>query len=187
MADSERPTTDASTLNAPGPPSVEDSSLFSPRSRKQFSIFLAGSYFCLISSVITRRAVTRRIQWAKPTFFRTNQQHPEQKIDGGLEALEAITVATVNVFSWGIMFFGGVLWATDTSGIEEMRSKLRLRLRLSEEEQKGSQEVVHEWVEAAKPWNAFKSQKKPETVDENVAETVAADDKRTNEREGGPS
>jgi hypothetical protein len=179
MADSGKPPVELVTRETPRL-SVEDNTLFSPRSRKQFSIFLAGSYFTIMSAIITRRAVNRRLRWAKPTYFRTNQMHPEQQINIRLEAMEAITVATVNVFSWVIMLGGGVLWATDTSGLAEMRSKLRLRLGLTEEEQKESQAVVGEYIEAVKPWNAFKSSKR-KGGDEG-GEPAAAEDRKSNER-----
>jgi hypothetical protein len=110
--------------------------------------------------------------------------HPEQPINLRLEAMEAITVATVNVFSWVIMLGGGILWATDTSGLAEMRSKLRLRLGLTEEEQKESQAVVGEYIEAVKPWNAFKSSKRKGN-DEGGGEggePAATEDGKSNER-----
>lgn len=179
MADSRKPPVDLVTRETPES-SVEDNSLFSPRSRKQFSIFFAGSCFTIMSAVITRRAVNRRLRWAKPTYFRTNQMHPEQQINIRLEAMEAISVATVNVFSWAIMLGGGVLWATDTSGLGEMRSKLRVRLGLSEDEQKDSQTVVGEYIEAVKPWNAFKSSKRKEN--DEGGEPIAAEDSKSNER-----
>lgn len=80
--------------------------------------------------------------------------HPETPIDGGLEALEAMSVATVNVFSWSILLAGGMMWATDTASVQEVRDRLRVRLGVSEEEQKGGQEVVGEWIEAAKVWKS---------------------------------
>ena len=121
----------------------------------------------IMSSIITRRGVYRRQQWAKPTFFRQNNQHPEQKIDGSLEALEALSVATVNVFSWSLLFTGGMLWSFDITNLEELRSRLRVRLGVTEEEQKGSQSVVGEWIEAAKPWKFGRTQKPTSTGDES--------------------
>jgi hypothetical protein len=135
----------------------------SERERKQFTIFLAGCGFTLYSALITRRAVARRMRWARPTYFQHNNMHPEQKINGALEALEALSVATVNVFSWSITFVGGMMWATDTSNIQEIRDRLRVRLGLNEEEQKGSQAVVGEWIDAAKVWKRGKSPKEEST------------------------
>ncbi|KAF2674886.1 hypothetical protein BT63DRAFT_22889 [Microthyrium microscopicum] len=153
------------------------------RSKKQMRTMIAGAYFVIISAFITRRAIRRRIKWAKPTYFRQNMHHPEEKFDGGLEAVEAFSVATVNVFSWGIFFTGGWMWATNTSGLEEMRQRLRLKLNLSEDDQRGSQNVVRSWIEAAKPWNAFKKEKAEAT---ELEEEDNKDDNKPNER-GPPS
>lgn len=133
------------------PRTAEESSR---RQRKQLTVYLAGVSFTLFSALIARRAVTRRINWARPTYFRHNNMHPETPIDGGLEALEAMSVATVNVFSWSILLAGGMMWATDTASVQEVRDRLRVRLGVSEEEQKGGQEVVGEWIEAAKVWKS---------------------------------
>lgn len=111
--------------------------------------------------------------------------HPEQQINGGLEALEALTVATVNVFSWSIAFTGGAFWALNLSSIEEMRQRLRVRLGLTEEEQKGSQGVVGEWIEAAKPWNSWKgalSKTKEDGSSSAESATATKKDSKTNER-----
>jgi hypothetical protein len=151
----------------------------SQRSRRQFSLFLAGSAFALFSAVITRRAVNRRLHWQKPTFYRNNMQHPEQQINGGLEALEAISVATVNVVSWGMMFTGGMFWVLDLSSMAEMRARLRVRLGITHEEQQGSQGVVREWIDAAKPWNLWKKPveaAKPD--DDRPSDATTTDDDR---------
>jgi hypothetical protein len=134
--------------------------------KKNLTLLMAGTAFVMMSAIITRRGVARRQRWARPTYFQQNDQHPEQKVDLSLEALEALSVATVNVFSWSVFFSGGMLWALHISNLEELRSRLRVRLGITEDEQKGSQTVVRQWIEAAKPWNVFKS-KKP------TAETIA--------------
>jgi hypothetical protein len=131
---------------------TEEGGLFSRRSRKQFSLFLAGSTFALLSAAITRRAVVRRIQWARPTFFHPNNQPSDKKMNGGLEALEALSVATVTAVSWTVMITGGFLWAIDVSSLQELRAKVRGRLGLTEEEQKESQATVGQIIDAAKPW-----------------------------------
>jgi hypothetical protein len=135
------------------------------RERKQLTIFFAGCGFSLISALIARRGVIRRVNWARPTFFRQNHMHPEQKINGALEAMEAFSVATVNVFSWSILLTGGVMWATDTANIDEMRQRLRVRLGLKKEEQQGSQALVGEWLEAAKFWKGSSKKEIPKDVE----------------------
>jgi len=155
----ERPNPDSTPANTGANPVSPEKTFNDPRrERKQLTILLAGCGFTLLSAMVTRRAVVRRINWAKPTYFRHNNMHPEGRINGSLEAMEALSVATVNVFSWAIVFVGGVMWATDTSSIDEIRARLRVRLGLEEEEQRGSQEMVGEWIEAAKIWKQGKSQ-----------------------------
>jgi hypothetical protein len=144
-----------------------DPNLDAKRSRRQFALFLGGSAFALFATLITKRAVNRRLRWSKPTFYRNNMQHPEQQINGGLEALEAFSVATVNVVSWGLMFVGGMFYAFDISSLEEMRARNRTRMGLTSEDQKGSQVVVGEWIEAAKPWKLWK--KPAETGNDGAA------------------
>jgi hypothetical protein len=149
---------------------VEDTSFLSqyisPRTQKQLKIVLGGVYFVVLSTMVTRRAVARRMKWAKPTYFRQNMHHPEQEFNSGLEAAEAFSVATINVFGWGIFFTGGTMWATDTSGLDEVRQRLRVRLNLTEDDQKGSQQIVQSWLKAANPLNAFKKDDAEITVTE---------------------
>jgi hypothetical protein len=161
-------TASTSSLTTPQPEAVATPSqhVVDPkRERKQLSILAAGCGFAILSGLITRRAVLRRIKWAKPTYFRQNDGHPEHKFDAGLEAFEAFSVATVNVFSWSLVIAGGTMWATDTSGIHEAREKLRVRLGMNENEQKGSQAIVGQWLEAAKFWKTSKPLVEPAAIE----------------------
>ncbi len=64
-----------------------------------------------------------------------------------MEAFEALTIASVNVFSLGIMFTGGVLWAFDISSLEDMRRKLRGGLGMDGEgRESAAQEEMEEWL-----------------------------------------
>lgn len=49
-------------------------------------------------------------------------------INGPLEAIEALSVATINAFSFGIMLTGGLFWSFDISSVEELRRRTRDRL-----------------------------------------------------------
>jgi hypothetical protein len=164
-------TQSGATIAVAEPSSGDDNSFISERTKKQLKIVLGGVYFVVISTLVTRRAVARRIKWAKPTYFRQNMHHPEQEFNSALEAAEAFAVASVNVFSWGIFFTGGAMWATDTSGIEEVRQRLRVRLNLSEDDQKGSQQIVKSWLKAANPLNAFKKEEQEGTSTEAAAQS----------------
>jgi hypothetical protein len=71
-------------------------------------------------------------------------------INGPLEAIEALSVATINAVSFGIMLTGGMLWSFDISGIEELRRRTRDRLgyeKAIEAEQKLAGGVTQEqWL-----------------------------------------
>ena len=69
---------------------------------------------------------------------------------GPLEAVEALSIASINVFSWAIFLVGGGLWAFDISGFEEFRSRMRrgmgigtVRKEMSDEE---VEEEIEEWI-----------------------------------------
>lgn len=149
--------------------STEDTSFLSDRTKKQLKIVLGGVYFVVISTLVTRRAVARRVKWAKPTYFRQNMHHPEQQFNHGFEAAEALAVATINVFSWGIFYTGGALYATDTSGFAELKEKLRVK-GLSEEDREGAQQIVRGWMKAANPLNAFRKEEEDVATSETPEE-----------------
>lgn len=163
---------EASTSSPARHAESDDSSIFSRRSRKQFSLVLAGTTFVFLSTAITRRAVVRRINWARPLYFHPNNQPTNKKINGGLEALEALSVATVTAISWTVMLTGGLFWALDISSLNELRTRVRGRLGLTEVEQKESQAAVQEIIDAAKPWKMQSQQQKTDaTVREGPSET----------------
>lgn len=43
---------------------------------------------------------------------------------GSVEALEALQIATLNVFSFGFMVVGGLGWGFDIEGVQELRGRL---------------------------------------------------------------
>jgi hypothetical protein len=45
--------------------------------------------------------------------------------DNSLIALEALNLATLNVFGFGIMLTGGLAWAFDISNVEDLRRRAR--------------------------------------------------------------
>ena len=105
---------------------------FSPRSRKQFLLFAAGSAFLLLSTSITRRALLKRRLATYPQQFSFSHLHgqpshlsPLSNVSGPFEALQALNLATLNVAAAAMMAVGGTLWAFDISSLEEMRKKIR--------------------------------------------------------------
>jgi hypothetical protein len=101
-------------------------SAFSRRSLRQLGLFLGGAAFVGLSAAITRRAMMRRRYGAAavPKFYQPSNG-PGARVDGPTEALDALSIATVNVVSFGIMFTGGLLWALDISSLDDLRRRFR--------------------------------------------------------------
>jgi hypothetical protein len=122
------------------------SSVFSRRSLRQLGLFFGGAAFFGFASVITRRSLVRRYKATVPKFFQQSNR-PNAEVNGAMEAFEALTIATVNVFSLSIMFTGGMLWAFDISSLEDMRRKLRGGLgRDGEGRENAAEEEMEEWL-----------------------------------------
>jgi hypothetical protein len=132
------------------PQPIDDRSIWSQRSRRKLAIFGAGATFMLISAAITRRAIARRNNWTRPLFFHTNMDPHLPPINAPLEALEALSVATINASSFGIMMTGGAFWAFDISSIAELRRRTRDHLNyeksIEAEEKQASSVTQEEWM-----------------------------------------
>jgi hypothetical protein len=64
-----------------------------------------------------------------------------------MEAFEALSIATVNVLSFSMMFTGGLLWAFDISSLDDMRRKLRGGLGMDDDERENAaEEEMEEWL-----------------------------------------
>lgn len=121
-------------------------SVFSKRSLRQLGLFFGGAAFFGVASVITRRSLVRRYNATLPKFFQQSNR-PNTEVDGAVEAFEALTIATVNVFSLSIMFTGGMLWAFDISSLADMRRKLRGGLEIDGEgRENAAEEEMEEWL-----------------------------------------
>lgn len=97
---------------------------------KQLSLFLAGATFLGLTTAITRRSVARKIAAAAPRFYHPSYL-PEgvapkgNSAEGTVFALEALSLATLNTFSFAIMAAGGISWAFDISSIDDLRARAR--------------------------------------------------------------
>ncbi len=118
--------------------------LFSPRSRRQLSVFVAGATFLFISTAITRRSLLRRYKATLPAFYHPNNR-PTAPISGAAEAFEALNIATINVFSVSLMITGGMMWAYDISSLEDLRRKVRAGMGVRGTEQDADEEI-EEWM-----------------------------------------
>jgi hypothetical protein len=142
----------ASSLPAPPPTSTtpgpvaqheRDTSVFGPRSRKQLLLFGAGAAFFGYSSLMTRRSLVRRYKSTIPKFYTPSTKPPE--VNGALEAVDALTIATANVASVMMMTAGGLAWAFDISGLEDLRGKMRSALDLDGVASEADMEL-EEWI-----------------------------------------
>lgn len=134
--------------SSPSNPDLDSTSITSPRSLKQLTLFLAGSTFFALSSLITRRAVVRRYAATVPHFYAPSNR-PPQAVNGHLEAFEALNIATINVMSFMMMLGGGTFWAFDISSMDDLRRKLRRKdkgeLGVGRSE-KGAEEELENWL-----------------------------------------
>ncbi|KAF2192603.1 hypothetical protein K469DRAFT_553199 [Zopfia rhizophila CBS 207.26] len=105
----------------------ESTPMTSLRSLRQLSIFFLGATCLLASTARTRRAIHRRHLRIAPKFYQPNT-NPHEHFSPFMDAMQALNVATLNVFSVGIMAAGGTLWAFDISSLDEMQAALRSRL-----------------------------------------------------------
>lgn len=163
----------ASTPPADVPPS---SSLNPSRSRRQLGLFGAGACFFVLSSLITRRALVRRYNASRPAFYQPSNRSSGE-VNGAMEAFEALNVATINVVSVTMMVTGGLLWAFDISGMDDLRRKIRGGLGVdgSGRSEKDAEEEMEEWLATVLARKDEKKRRRREGEEEE----------RTNER-GAP-
>lgn len=98
---------------------------------RQLGLFFAGATFLTMSTLITRRSVARKMNQALPKLFHPSHRAPMAKAEGGegqLIAVEALGLATLNVFSFAIMATGGLAWAFDVTSVEDVRRRARKSL-----------------------------------------------------------
>jgi hypothetical protein len=129
----------------PVPPATNSEYFFSSRrARRQLGLFAAGAGFFAITTMITRRSLARRYKAMLPKYYQPNTRPNE--VNGAVEALDALSIATINVFSVGMMMTGGLLYALDISSIDDMRRKVRGTIRPEETgTDKEAEEEIEKW------------------------------------------
>ncbi|KAE8443448.1 hypothetical protein EG329_001845 [Mollisiaceae sp. DMI_Dod_QoI] len=145
------------------PASDSQSAFFSQRARRQLSLFAAGAGFFAIATAITRRSIVRRYKASIPKFYQPSNRS-NYEVNGAMEAFEALNIATINVFSIGMMVSGGLLWAFDISSLEDMRKKVRTNLGVDPiRTDEDAEQEIEEWfatVLARKEFKALRAEKK---------------------------
>lgn len=93
------------------------------RARRQNALFFGGLGFTMLSAFVTRRSLIRKRPPIPTTFTPSNA--PAPKAEGGLDAFEALGLATMNTFSVFMTAFGAASIYFDVADIEDMREIVR--------------------------------------------------------------
>ncbi|EEP83018.1 predicted protein [Uncinocarpus reesii 1704] len=130
----------AETSDAP-PPS------HSSRISNSTKLLLGGSLFFVLSTLITRRSLSRRRLASIPPYYTSATNH-KPPVNGAMEALEALNIATINVASLAMIGVGGAMYAFDVNGMDDLRRKVRGGLGVdgSGRSEKEVEEELEEWV-----------------------------------------
>ncbi|KAG6251267.1 hypothetical protein E4U23_000814 [Claviceps purpurea] len=124
---------DSSTSSPPSAistPSTRDAPLTPfQRQARQLGLFFAGAGLLAASVAVSRRSVLRRKLESFPRFYSGNLV--VYKMDFGersLLAAQALSYATLNVASFGVMLTGGISWAFDLCGLRDLQARTRVKL-----------------------------------------------------------
>ncbi|KIW35052.1 uncharacterized protein PV07_01778 [Cladophialophora immunda] len=114
-------------------------------------IFGAGAAFFAFSLLVTRRSLARKRLASNPAFYANapgHQAEQAKKVNGTMEAVEALNIATINVLSLSMMVTGGALWYLDINSLAEARRKLRGGLGVdgTGKSEKEAEEEFEEWM-----------------------------------------
>ncbi|KAF7717041.1 Uncharacterized protein PECH_003141 [Penicillium ucsense] len=109
-------TTTSSLATRPQPPSTAGNT--------NLKLFFGGMAFFALSVFVTRRASLRKRLACVPPYYSSSIYH-QPNVNGAMEAFEALNLATLNVISFGMMATGGVMYALNINGVEDMRRIMR--------------------------------------------------------------
>lgn len=91
-----------------------------------------------------------------------------------MEGLEALNLATMNVFSVGMMGVGGILWAFDISSLDDMKKRYQKNMNeIGNTESEISDADIEEWfasILARKEFKAFRT--KNDITDEELQSKI---------------
>jgi hypothetical protein len=93
------------------------------RARRQNALFFGGLAFTMFSAFVTRRSMIRKRPPVPGSFTPSNAALP--KAEGGLDAAEALGLATINTVSVFMTAIGAGFIYFDIADIEDLREKVR--------------------------------------------------------------
>lgn len=112
------------------------------RVRRQNGLLFGGLGFTLLSMIVTRRAVGRKL--AQTALSAEGGAAAESKVDGSLEAVQALGYATLNVFSVAMLGIGGAMKYFDIADVEDMREVVRRQEGYSEDSEANRE--IEGWI-----------------------------------------
>ena len=107
------------------------------RARRQNALLLGGFVFTTLSLIITRRASRKKYLATYPTTLKPNPKtgttsvphftasNTSPKAEGGLDAAEALFIATLSVSSIFMLGIGGFMKYYDVADVEDLREFVR--------------------------------------------------------------
>lgn len=121
-----------------------------PRDTTNLKLFFGGAAFFAFSVMITRRANRRKLIACIPPYY-SSSVYFQPKVNGAVEAFEALNLATINVLSFGMMSTGGAMYALNINTLDDARQVMKAAMEggASEERSKTDEELekdVTEWV-----------------------------------------
>lgn len=159
-SDSNAPRPQDTSSQSPSPtqlsqsvPSPSESSQLAQQStahsNRNLKLFLGGIAFFSLSVWVTRRASIKKRLDCIPPFY-SSSLYFQPKVNGAGEAFEALSLASLNVFSFGMMTTGAALYALDINGLDDARRFMRVAMQGEIDETGKSDEQleqeVTEWV-----------------------------------------
>ncbi|GIJ87381.1 hypothetical protein Asppvi_006287 [Aspergillus pseudoviridinutans] len=141
-ASSQPESTPGSTEPQPQPQLTQ---LQPPRHLTNLKLLFGGVTFFTLSLLITRRAFTKRVIASTPPYWTSSVYH-RPPANGAGDAFEALSLATLNVCSFAMMATGGVLYALDINGVEDMRRYVKKEMGTGTVRDEETEREVEEWV-----------------------------------------
>ncbi|CCU82005.1 hypothetical protein BGHDH14_bgh04768 [Blumeria hordei DH14] len=142
------------------------------RSMRQLGLFAGGASLFALSIYVTRRSILRKFPRRAVKFFQSSTI-PSHQVNGAGEALEALSLATLNVFSAAMMTSGGLLWALDIASLDDMKTKVRVNLDhgLQAHEDVKDEEDMEAWVASLLSRKEFKLLRGDKGISDELLQT----------------
>lgn len=109
------------SLSATNPRPARQRLTHAQREWRKGSVFLGGLAFAIASLTLTRRALRKRLFLPKPPFYQPSHD-TLPPVSGGMEAVDALFLATLNVTAMGMAGVGTFMVGWDVAEVEDLRA-----------------------------------------------------------------